>query len=376
MDASGWLQLAALGLALLVGARVLGAYIARVFRASRFARTGSSGRSSGSSTALVRRRPGAASSAGPSTRSRCSPSASSRSSASTCSSACRARCRSTRRTSPGVPPALAFNTAVSFVTNTNWQNYAGESTMSHLTQMVGLAVQNFVSAAVGHRGRGRAHPRPHAGAAARRSATSGSTSTRTVTRILLPLSRRARARARRAGRDPEPRRPRPTRTTRRGRDAGDPRRAGRQPGGDQGARHQRRRVPQRQLGAPVREPDGVHELARDLRAPADPVRARLRLRAARRRTRGRAGPCFAAMVDPAGSAAASAARRQPRVRRQPSGRPALGARRAATSKARRSASARRRPGSSPRRRPAPRPARSTARTTASRRSAAPCRWST
>ncbi len=48
-----------------------------------------------------------------------------------------------------VPEALAFNTAVSFVTNTNWQNYAGESTMSHLTQMAGLAVQNFVSAAVG-----------------------------------------------------------------------------------------------------------------------------------------------------------------------------------------------------------------------------------
>ena len=48
-----------------------------------------------------------------------------------------------------VPPALAFNTAVSFVTNTNWQNYAGESTMSHLTQMAGLTVQNVVSAAVG-----------------------------------------------------------------------------------------------------------------------------------------------------------------------------------------------------------------------------------
>lgn len=48
-----------------------------------------------------------------------------------------------------VPPAIAFNTAVSFVTNTNWQSYGGESTMSHLTQMAGLAVQNFVSAAVG-----------------------------------------------------------------------------------------------------------------------------------------------------------------------------------------------------------------------------------
>jgi K+-transporting ATPase ATPase A chain len=48
-----------------------------------------------------------------------------------------------------VPPALAFNTAASFVTNTNWQNYGGELTMSHLTQMAGLAVQNFLSAAVG-----------------------------------------------------------------------------------------------------------------------------------------------------------------------------------------------------------------------------------
>ena len=44
---------------------------------------------------------------------------------------------------------MAFNTAVSFVTNTNWQSYSGESTMGHLVQMSGLAVQNFVSAAVG-----------------------------------------------------------------------------------------------------------------------------------------------------------------------------------------------------------------------------------
>ncbi len=49
----------------------------------------------------------------------------------------------------GVPSLLAFNTAVSFVTNTNWQNYSPETTMSHLTQMAGLTVQNFVSAAVG-----------------------------------------------------------------------------------------------------------------------------------------------------------------------------------------------------------------------------------
>jgi potassium-transporting ATPase potassium-binding subunit len=52
----------------------------------------------------------------------------------------------------GFPPVtshIAWNTAVSFVTNTNWQAYSGESTMGHLVQMAGLAVQNFVSAAVG-----------------------------------------------------------------------------------------------------------------------------------------------------------------------------------------------------------------------------------
>jgi K+-transporting ATPase ATPase A chain len=52
---------------------------------------------------------------------------------------------------PATPmtPALAWNTAVSFVTNTNWQAYSGESTQGHLVQMAGLTVQNFVSAAVG-----------------------------------------------------------------------------------------------------------------------------------------------------------------------------------------------------------------------------------
>lgn len=49
----------------------------------------------------------------------------------------------------GVAPDLAFNTAVSFTTNTNWQNYAGETTLSYLVQMAGLTVHNFVSAATG-----------------------------------------------------------------------------------------------------------------------------------------------------------------------------------------------------------------------------------
>ena len=50
---------------------------------------------------------------------------------------------------PNVPGHLAFNTAASFTTNTNWQSYGGESTMSYLSQMVALASHNFFSAAVG-----------------------------------------------------------------------------------------------------------------------------------------------------------------------------------------------------------------------------------
>jgi potassium-transporting ATPase potassium-binding subunit len=50
---------------------------------------------------------------------------------------------------PGVPAPLAFNTAISFVTNTNWQNYSGETTMSYFSQIVALVVHNFLSAAMG-----------------------------------------------------------------------------------------------------------------------------------------------------------------------------------------------------------------------------------
>jgi potassium-transporting ATPase potassium-binding subunit len=88
---------------------------------------------------------------------------------------------------PGVPPALALNTAISFATNTNWQAYGGESTVSYLTQALALTVQNFVSAAVGMavlaafvRGLHR-----------RSAATIGNAwvdSTRSVLYILLPLS--------------------------------------------------------------------------------------------------------------------------------------------------------------------------------------------
>jgi K+-transporting ATPase ATPase A chain len=87
----------------------------------------------------------------------------------------------------GVDPALAWNTAVSFVTNTNWQNYGGESTMSHFTQMAGLTVQNFVSAAVGI----AVAVALVRGLARRGAGTIGNfwvDLTRTVVRVLLPMA--------------------------------------------------------------------------------------------------------------------------------------------------------------------------------------------
>src|SRR5271169_2500275 len=86
-----------------------------------------------------------------------------------------------------VPSDLAFNTSTSFITNTNWQNYSGETTMSHLTQMLGLTVHNFLSAATGL---------AMAFALVRAFARSGSTTvgnfwvdlTRCTLYILLPIS--------------------------------------------------------------------------------------------------------------------------------------------------------------------------------------------
>ncbi len=88
---------------------------------------------------------------------------------------------------PAVNEQVSFNTAISFVTNTNWQAYGGESTMSHLTQMAGLTVQNFLSPAAGMavviavvRGLTR-HQRSTIG-------NFWVDMTRSVTRVLLPLS--------------------------------------------------------------------------------------------------------------------------------------------------------------------------------------------
>lgn len=88
---------------------------------------------------------------------------------------------------PAVPEGLAFNTAVSFVTNTNWQSYSPELTLGYTVQLAGLAVQNFVSAAVGI----AVAVALVRGFARRGSATIGNfwvDLTRSVTRLLLPLA--------------------------------------------------------------------------------------------------------------------------------------------------------------------------------------------
>ncbi len=87
----------------------------------------------------------------------------------------------------GVSPDSAFNTAISFVSNTNWQGYSGEATMSHLTQMLALAVQNFLSAATGM----VVVIALVRGFVARKAATLGNVwvdLTRTTLYVLLPLS--------------------------------------------------------------------------------------------------------------------------------------------------------------------------------------------
>jgi len=89
---------------------------------------------------------------------------------------------------PALPADGAWNTAVSFVTNTNWQWYSGESTLGHLMQMSGLTVQNFVSAAVGMAvaaafARGLARPRAAGGIG-----NLWVDLVRGVVRVLLPIS--------------------------------------------------------------------------------------------------------------------------------------------------------------------------------------------
>ena len=190
---------------------------------------------------------------------------------------------------PGMSWYVAFNTAASFVTNTNWQFYGGESTLSYLSQMFGLTVQNFVSAAVGMAVlaaviRGLRPPRPrrarqllgrpgadhalHPAAAGDRDGP-GDRAPRASSR---PSTTRSPTRpSRRAPSAPPTRRGQPVTQTITAR-------ARRVADRHQAARHQRRRLLQRQLGRPLREPDAAHQLPRDAGDPADPGGADLHLR--------------------------------------------------------------------------------------------------
>jgi K+-transporting ATPase ATPase A chain len=186
MGVAGWLQLAALAGALLLGARVVGAYVARVFDGE----PQPEDRMFGPVERLVYRLVGVS----PDREQRWTAYAYSVLAFSAVSVLGLYALQRVQgglfldpTGAPGVSPALAFNTAVSFVTNTNWQNYAGETTMSHVTQMSGLAVQNFVSAAAGM----AVAIALVRGITRRRSETLGNfwvDLTRGVTRILLPLS--------------------------------------------------------------------------------------------------------------------------------------------------------------------------------------------
>ena len=159
----------------------------------------------------------------------------------------------------------SFNTAVSFTTNTNWQGYRGESTMSYLTQMAGLAWHNFISAGAGI----CVALVSRAGADRRRddrrrrtSVTSSSISSRSIVYVLLPISVVVRLWCSPPTASSRTSRPTSRLTTLEGgeADAGDG--AGGVAGGHQGARHQRRRLLQRQQRPPVREPDAAHQLPR------------------------------------------------------------------------------------------------------------------
>ena len=257
MTVNGWVQIALFGAIVIAITPPVGACAGR--RSPKAGAPSSprcSGRWSAASTASpasIRR----ASRAGSATPSACWPPRWSASCCSTRSCGCRACLPFNPAGQTAVAPDLAFNTAVSFLTNTNWQNYGGETTMSYLSQMAGLTVQNFVSAAAGI-----AIAIALVRGFARRSAPDhrqflGRPGAHHALRAAAAL-RGHRAGLRLAGRAADAR-PLCRRHHAGGGEADHRARPGRLAGGDQDAGHQRRRLLQRQLGAPVREPDGADQ---------------------------------------------------------------------------------------------------------------------
>ncbi len=168
-------------------------------------------------------------------------------------------------------PDLAFNTAVSFDTNTNWQNYSGETSASQLIQMAGLAVRNFVSAAVG-----LAVAIALVRGLVRRTASTIGNFWADVTRctlyLLLPISIVGALFLVWQG-VPQTFDGSHAVTTLQGATQTIPLGPIASQEIDQGAGHQRRRLLQRQLGTSVREPQRPDQLPGDVRDPGHPVRA-------------------------------------------------------------------------------------------------------
>ena len=173
----------------------------------------------------------------------------------------------------GLAPNLAFNTAASFTTNSNWQSYAGEATMSYLTQMAGLTYQNFVSAAAGI-ALAVAFIRGVAGENRETLGNFWVDMTRATLWVLLPFcavgalllvsqgvvqNLKPYDRVHLLDSFDDNRNDR----------ADDCPRAGRLAGDDQAVGHQRRRLLQRQQRAPLREPHSILELHPDVRHLCD-----------------------------------------------------------------------------------------------------------
>ena len=175
---------------------------------------------------------------------------------------CRGCCRSIRRASAPSPPDLAFNTAASFTTNTNWQNYGGEidALLSHPDGRADGAQLRLGSDRHGARHRAGARLCAAVGLVDRQLL--GRPHTRHALRAVADVGR-DRAGAGLAGDAAEPLRLCRRHDARR-RHADHRARAGRQPGGDQDARHERRRLLQRQRRASLREPDAALQLDPDV----------------------------------------------------------------------------------------------------------------
>ena len=209
-----------------------------------------------------------------------------------------------------VSPDSSFNSATSFITNTNWQGYGGESTMSYLTQMLALAVQNFVSAASG-----MAVLVALVRGFVRKEATGignfWADLVRTTVYVLLPLSivfalvlvsqgvpqtfdKYATVTLTQPSRRPAAEGRQGQRGHREGNGdrADDSARARRIADRDQAARHERRRLLQREFGASLRESDAAIELPRNAGDPADSCCALLHVRENDRRyTSGMGASC-------------------------------------------------------------------------------------